>query len=357
MAISLALLFGGKSAEHEVSVRSARNIYTALDKDKYAITLIGIDRKGRWYHIAPNDFLEDTFTVVSRGRRLATVPGESRFIYLDEKSTFPHIDVVFPITHGPNGEDGTLQGLLRQIGLPFVGPDVMGSAVSMDKDMCKRVLREAGIQVAQGYVFHLHEKDAIDYMAVVNRLGSPVFVKPANMGSSVGVAKAENAEEFYAAIQKAFEFDRKILVEEMLVGRELECAVMGNATPETTSVGEVGMAEGFYDYESKYVSDDAATISIPAPGISAPTHAKLLMVARQAFQVCGCEGLTRVDMFLCEGDEVYVNELNTLPGFTNISMYPKLWEHTGTGYADLLDHLVELALERATEIAGLKAAF
>lgn len=349
---SLALVFGGQSPEHEVSIRSARNIFDAIPTEKYDVVLIGVDKVGAWNHIAEEELRRKDLDLKKAGKPLAVVPGakEKQIIYLStENGTFPQVDVVFPITHGPYGEDGTLQGIFMHLDLPFVGPGVLGSSAAMDKDVCKRLLRDADLKVAEYVCFQYYEKDAIDYIGVVNKLGLPLFIKPANMGSSVGVKKAESKAEFAAAIQEAFRYDHKVIVEEAIVGRELECAVMGNAVVETSHVGEVAVdpeAAGLYDYESKYISATAAETLIPAPNIDDQTLAKLLLVAKNSYRVVGCEGMTRVDMFLTEEGHVYVNELNTLPGFTSISMYPKLWEHAGTSYSDLIDHLIQLALER-----------
>jgi D-alanine-D-alanine ligase len=346
--ITLALVFGGQSPEHEVSVMSAKNIFAAIDQNKYEVVLIGIDRQGRWFDLPPEAFDQKPLDIPDLGRQLILVPGarEQQIRYLEGRGRFPQVEVVFPITHGPYGEDGTLQGLFRHLSLPFVGPDVMASAVSMDKDLCKRVLREADLLVADYRCFHYYEKDAIDYAAVVNQLGLPLFIKPANMGSSVGVSKATDRDSFYGALEEAFRYDHKVIVEEAMVGRELECAVLGNGQVGTSGVGEVKMASAdFYSYASKY-ENHGAQVLIPVPGIDDQLLAKLMLVARNAYQAVGCEGMARVDMFLCEDDSVYVNEINTLPGFTNISMYPKLWEEAGTNYPELINALIELALER-----------
>ncbi|TAE54342.1 MAG: D-alanine--D-alanine ligase [Bacteroidetes bacterium] len=354
---TVALLFGGQSPEHEVSIRSARNIYAAIDKSRYQVVLVGIDKAGRWFHLSESELLNPELLVVNGRRQLGLIPGARRnqIVYLDGEGHFPQIEVVFPITHGPYGEDGTLQGILRHLSLPFVGPDVLGSAACMDKDVTKRLLREADLLVAPYLCFHYFEKEAIDYAGVVNQLGTPLFIKPANMGSSVGVRKVENKAEFDAAIAEAFRYDHKILIEEMILGREVECAVMGNAIPEATTVGEVVMEEtGFYDYESKYVSATAARTDIPALGLDEEMLNKLMLVARQAYRTLGCEGLSRVDMFVCEDGKVYINEINTLPGFTQISMYPKLWAAADVSYPELLDRLIQFAIERGEREARLE---
>ncbi len=345
--LSLGLIFGGRSPEHEVSLISAKNIFAALDPGKYQVTPIFVDYEGRWFRVSAEALAAGTpGQDATEANRLLLWPGEGTGAIRKVSGEVLGLEAIFPIIHGPNGEDGSLQGLLRQIRLPFVGPDVLGSSACMDKDVTKRLLRDAGLLVADFLTFYKKEKDAIDFHSVVNTLGSPVFVKPANMGSSVGVKKATNAAEFQEAIADAFRFDHKLLVESLIVGRELECAVMGNEIAEASGIGEVKMGPGFYDYESKYLSADAAQVLIPAPGLDEEILLKLRMVASQAYQVLGCEGMSRVDMFLTEAGEVFINEINTLPGFTSISMYPKLWMQEGMAYAELLDHLILLAQQR-----------
>ena len=355
--LSLALLFGGKSPEHEVSFRSAKNIYKALDSSTYEITLIGVSYEGGWYKIPESEFLQlDRLHVGNPYEQLALLPGADgpQLYGIREGKPLPTLDVVFPIIHGTNGEDGTLQGLLQQLEIPYVGPDVCGSAVAMDKDVAKRLLHQADLLVAKGSCFDSTARESLDYVALQNQLGSPLFVKPANMGSSIGVSKVETAGEFEKAVELAFKYDKKIIVEEAIIGRELECAVMGNEIPETTRVGEVVMDQGFYDYEAKYIHETVAKVQIPAEDLSDELLSKLILVARSAYKVLCCEGMARVDMFLCEDGSVYVNEVNTLPGFTSISMYPKLWEDAGLSYPHLLDHLVQLALERGKRDQALK---
>ncbi len=357
---SLALLFGGRSPEHEISIRSARNILRAIDRTRFEVVVIGLDPQGRFWHLPEAALAESDKTPIvwTEGKALALVPGRAAepFVYLDGGGQVPPVEVAFPITHGPYGEDGSLQGVLRQVGLPFVGPDVLGSAVCMDKDVAKRLLLQADLLTAAFRCFQYHEREAIDFMAVANELGLPLFIKPANMGSSVGVQKVESKAAFDAAIAEAFRYDSKVIVEEFMQGRELECAVLGNGILATTSVGEVGMASGFYTYDAKYQSPDAAQVLIPAPNLDDETLAKLILVAKNAYQALACEGMARVDMFLTEEGAVYVNEINTLPGFTDISMYPQLWEHAGTRYSDLITALVDLALERGARDRGLARA-
>jgi D-alanine-D-alanine ligase len=343
----IGLIFGGKSPEHEVSIISARNIYNAIDKDKFEVTLIGISTSGKWF-LENADNLQDENCVVGKNNiQLAVVFGNEyqKLMRLDNQQYLDDLKAVFPITHGPNGEDGTLQGIFLQMDIPFVGPSVLGSAVAMDKDFTKRILRDAGIGHAKGITFYKHEMDSISYTTTEKELGNILFVKPCNMGSSVGVSKATNETEFYAALKEAFKFDTKVLVEQAVVGRELECAVLGNELIETSTVGEIVMEKGFYDFENKYKNDNAK-IYIPANNISDVQLSKIKETARKAYQVLALEGLSRVDVFLTDNDEVIINEPNTLPGFTSISMYPKLWEHSGLTYPDLIEKLIHLAIER-----------
>ncbi|MEL6133410.1 MAG: D-alanine--D-alanine ligase family protein [Bacteroidota bacterium] len=351
----LALLFGGASPEHEISIRSAKNIFEAIPHDLYEVTLIGISPSGKWYHIEDPQFFQSEKSIQDAGQALGLVPGaDHHFFYLENGQEGPTVDVVFPITHGPNGEDGTLQGILRHLNLPFVGPDVLGSAVAMDKDVAKRLLRDADLKVAEGLTFYYYEKDSIDFFAVANQLGLPIFIKPANMGSSVGVAKAANKEAFDQAIQHAFQFDHKIIIEEAIIGREVECAVMGNGTLATTTVGEIRMGTGFYDYDAKYENEVDAQLDIPAQNLDDELLAKLTLVARHAYRALNCEGMSRVDMFLTAEGAVYVNEINTLPGFTSISMYPALWANAGMSYSELIHELIQLAIERGERTQQLQ---
>jgi D-alanine-D-alanine ligase len=348
---NIALLCGGKSPEHEISVRSAKNILGAIDRQKFQVQLIGVDRQGQWRLLEESALTEEVPQV---GIPLAIIPGMNpgQIIRLDNHQPIEQPEAIFLIMHGPQGEDGTIQGLLRILDFPFVGPDVLGSAVAMDKDLAKRVLREAGLKVARGQVFHAHEKANIHYGELSNRFGRPIFVKPANMGSSVGVHKVTSADELTAAVRDAFLYDTKILIEEMIVGRELECAVLGNENPRTTAVGEVITAEE-YSYEAKYISQTAAQIQIPAK-VSEEELTRMRSVAKQAYQALCCEGLSRVDMFLTEDGVVYVNEVNTLPGFTSISMYPKLWAADGIDYPTLIEELIQLAINRYQKQKALK---
>lgn len=336
---NILVLCGGQSPEHVISVRSARNILNAMDRSKYEVTLIGISQKGEWRLITMEDMGDE---ITTQGRGVTIQPGADECFICDGKS-LGVFDAVFPILHGPNGEDGTIQGLLRLLKLPFVGPDVLGSAVSMDKDVTKRLLRDSGMKVAD-WMLVQKSNQIPTYQEVSEKLGSVVFVKPANMGSSVGVHRVTNESEWMAAIKDALSYDRKVLAERGINGRELECAVLGNETPQATGVGEVQSGD-FYSYEEKYTSASHAEIVIPAK-IEDKHVPQLKETAIKAYQLLDCEGMARVDMFLTEHGEIYVNEVNTIPGFTNISMYPKLWDEAGLDYSHLIDRLIDLAIER-----------
>jgi D-alanine-D-alanine ligase len=315
MKLRVAVIYGGRSGEHEVSVRSARAIMDAMDPDKYERIEYFIDQQGRW---APGPILPE--------------PGAQ-----------PDIDVVFPVLHGTFGEDGTVQGLLELAELPYVGAGVLGSAVSMDKEMMKRVCAERMLPVVD-YVIAVRGQANLDEICA--RLPFPMFVKPANLGSSVGISKAHNREELAAALAFAEQYDRKVIVERAILGRELECSVLGNEAPLASLPCEILPSREFYDYDDKYLLDQART-QVPADLPAAKTD-ELRRLAVECYRAVECEGMGRVD-FLLEAatDKLYINEINTIPGFTSISMYPKMWEHSGIGFAALIDQLLELALDRA----------
>lgn len=347
-----AILFGGKSAEHEISLISAMNIIKALDRAKYEPMLIGISKSGEWYlqdesvfqALDPNP---KTIALPDLSRPIGVIPGENapHLLDLNSREALPEPDVAFPILHGPYGEDGTIQGLLRHLNWAFVGPDVVGSAVAMDKDVAKRLMTQAGIPNAPFLAYRKHERDSIRYEEVCKSLKLPLFIKPANMGSSVGISKVTDAAGFDEALDLAFRFDLKIVIEEGLVGREIECAVLGNANPRGSAIGEIVPEDGFYDYESKYIDDKGATLLLPAPDMDAETVKRVQEMAVKTYEVLECRGLARVDFFLAPDGELFVNEANTLPGFTKISMYPSLWGISGIDYPSLIDQLLQLALE------------
>ncbi len=324
--IRLGVIFGGKSAEHDISILSAKSIMRAINKEKYHIVPIRISKTGKWSRAEKRiDFMA--------GQK----PGR---LLLDD------LDVIFPVLHGPLGEDGTIQGLFKLTNLPFVGADVLGSAVAMDKDVAKRLLQASGLPTARYRAFR--RPDMIDFAAITKELGVPLFVKPANLGSSVGVSKVKNEAELAAAVALAFRHDQKILIEETVVGRELECAVLGNETLIASLPGEIIVKTApFYNYEAKYINENSAALGIPAELPNALTK-KVQQLAIKAVQALCIEGMARVDFFLRGENDVIVNEVNTIPGFTKISMYPKLWAASGLPYPRLIDRLIELALARFT---------
>ncbi|MDR0551574.1 MAG: D-alanine--D-alanine ligase [Spirochaetaceae bacterium] len=367
--LNVGIIFGGKSAEHEVSIQSALSVYDAIDRSKYEPYLIGIDKTGKWYfdggavqqfilnrgdpaHIKLN-YKSGLAALVPEGAGTLysldahDVQGASGAAETSVSKLKLHLDVIFPVLHGPNGEDGTVQGLLKLAGIPFVGPGVLASAVGMDKDVTKRLLRDAGIPVARWVTLKRNEK-RISFNEAKAALGSPLFIKPANMGSSVGVNKAHNEKEYDTFLTEAFLFDTKVLIEEAVTAREIECAVLGNGNcgePMASIPGEIVPTHEFYSYDAKYLDENGAVLKIPAELTDAKCK-EAQALAVQTFNTLCCEGLSRVDMFLCPDGKLLVNEINTMPGFTKISMYPKLWEASGIPYPALIDKLICLAIER-----------
>ena len=358
--IRIGLIMGGRSAEHEVSLRSARSVMGAIDRDKYDVTLIGITQEGKW--IAGPDPLAalsggDLSATRAAGAALLGEPGKRELLAITPEgrgstlSAITELDVVFPLLHGPYGEDGTVQGLLELADLPYVGSGVLASAVAMDKAVCKQLLRAHGLPVTDWQLVTRSaiERDAEAVAAdAAERYDYPIFTKPANLGSSVGVVKAHDGAELVEALRTSARYDRRVLVEPGINARELEVSVLGNDAPEASVVGEVVPSREFYDYAAKYIDGDSALI-IPAD-IPAETAEQARAHAVSAFRAIDGAGLARVD-FLYDRDsgDLYINEINTLPGFTDISMYPKLWEASGLSYADLITKLIELALERQGE--------
>jgi D-alanine-D-alanine ligase len=348
--IRVGILFGGKSAEHEVSLQSAKNVADAIDRDKYDVSLIGIDKTGRWLLPDQSRYLlnetDPKLIALNRAneRSVALVPQSGgELTDLSAGDVRSAVDVIFPILHGPFGEDGTVQGLLKLAGVPFVGAGVLGSAVGMDKDVSKRLLRDAGLPIARFTV--LRDGDEIDFDRICADLGLPFFIKPANLGSSVGVHKVSDRSGFEEAIADAFGFDTKIIAEEFVDGRELECSVLGNRDPIASVVGEIVSNHDFYSYEAKYIDEQGAALEVPAK-LPEETSERLRALSIEAFEALACEGMARVDFFLKRDGSILINEINTIPGFTKISMYPRLWGASGLSYKDLIDRLIGLAIER-----------
>lgn len=356
--IRVAVLFGGKSAEHEVSIQSAKNVVESLDKNKYDVVLIGIDKKGNWHVCPPQFLLESSFTyqqslpakhevsfvTKSDGNNLIAVSGEEHI---------GAIDVVFPVLHGPYGEDGSMQGLLKLANVPFVGSAVLGSAVGMDKDVMKRLLKGAGLPVADFLVFRKGEK--INFTDIKNKLDLPFFVKPANLGSSIGVNKIKDKKQFEHAIKEAFLYDNKIIVEQYITCREFECSVLGNTNLRTSIVGEVISTHEFYDYDAKYLDENGAKLQIPA-NLDGKKMNEVQELSLKAFKALCLDGMARIDFFMREDGKLFINEANTIPGFTNISMYPKLWKASGMSYEELVDTLIQLAIEKFEDQQKLKTS-
>jgi D-alanine-D-alanine ligase len=322
LKLKVAVLYGGRSGEHEISVRSAESILKGLASDRYEVQKFFISKEGQW---TPH-------TIVP------------------EPKANPGIDVVFPVLHGTFGEDGTVQGLLELADLAYVGPGVLASAAAMDKDVTKRLLSEAGLPVVESVcVFNAK----VEIPAIEHKLAYPLFVKPANLGSSVGISKAKDRPELEAAIHLAAQYDRKILVERTIHGQEIECAVIGNDSPTASIPCEILPSRDFYDYDDKYLLDKSE-VRIP-PALAEDVIQHIREVAVLAYRALQCEGMARVD-FLVEATskKIFINEINTIPGFTSISMYPKMWEHSGLPFPRLLDRLIELALSRHAARKALK---
>ena len=359
--IRVAVLFGGRSAEHEVSLQSAGNVIDVIDREKYETVLIGIDRNGAWFLNDESMSLLNSdnprLIALNKGNDpVSLIPGDKTGVLmnLDTPSSITAVDVVFPVLHGPYGEDGSIQGLAKLANVPCVGSDILGSAIGMDKDVSKRLLRDAGIPIANHICIRRNGVNDELFRRVKRVLGFPVYVKPANMGSSVGVVKVSELAELSAAIDTALQYDTRVLLEQAIVGREIECAVLGNDEPIASIVGEIGTTDGFYSYEKKYIDENAATLTIPA-SLEKSTLQRVQNIAIAAFKTLEARGMARVDMFLTENGEVYINEINTIPGFTAISMYPKLWQASGVSYTELIDRLIQLALEEHEAKNALKS--
>ena len=355
--IRIGVLYGGRSGEHDVSLCSAASVVAALDRNKYHVTAIGIDRDGRWYvqdkpQIVPDKGFGRKMALKKSGTWLVNHFEQKNKLHLYDiknKNKEVIVDVVIPVLHGTFGEDGTLQGLLELAMVPYVGADVIGSAVGMDKDVAKRLLNEAGIPVVPSVTVskqQWQDNTKIISKIALAKLGLPVFVKPVCAGSSVGVKKVKKKELLAKAMNFAFQFDTRVMIEKAVDCREIECAVLGNETPAASVLGEIIPHHEFYSYEAKYLDPEGAALKIPAQ-VKASLADKIRETALEGYMALGCSSMARVDFFLDKKtNKFYLNEINTLPGFTSISMYPKLWEATGLKYTELLDKLIALALDR-----------
>ena len=354
--LSLLVLFGGESSEHEVSCISAASVLDHINSEKYNIHTIGITKEGNWFltgspavHISDGSWVDD-----KDNRRAFIVPDKSVKGIMAETAdgSFEeiHVDVVFPVLHGKNGEDGTMQGLLQIAGIPFVGADTTASAASMDKAITKAMIEQAGsVRQANSWVlyrkiYETNPEHEIHHIIDHFEEMFPLFVKPANAGSSVGISKVKTAEELPAALDVAFAEDDKVVIEEGIIGREIEVAVLGNKNPKASCIGEIFAANEFYDYNAKYENEKSETAVVR--DLKPEKEQEIRDTAIKVYEIMGCRGLSRVDFFLKESGRVIFNEINTIPGFTHISMYPKLWEESGLPYDELIDELIRLALER-----------
>ncbi|MGE5629614.1 MAG: D-alanine--D-alanine ligase family protein [Caulobacteraceae bacterium] len=351
--LNVAVIFGGKSGEHEVSLMSVTNVINAMDKEKYNIYMIGITKQGRWmtYKGDVEKIVDGSWEKEAEGlSRDETI--DLLFSGLFSGAGNTKIDVAFPVLHGPNGEDGTIQGLFEMLDIPYVSCGVLSSALGMDKAFSKQLFRNAGLPVGE-YDVLLKDDMKKDMDSAVSRVELkftyPVFIKPVNMGSSVGITKAHNREELIRGLNEACKYDRKVLIEENINCREYECAVLGNNDPVASGVGEIVPSREFYDYEAKYFDDGKSIIIIPAE-LDENKVKEIRSIAVKAYKALDCCGMSRVDFFMDKNTgKIYINELNTIPGFTKISMYPKLWDAAGISYSKLIDRLIELALERYKE--------
>ncbi|KQC12797.1 MAG: hypothetical protein APR63_10120 [Desulfuromonas sp. SDB] len=349
MKKNIALLFGGVSAEHEVSIASTRNVYLSLDKNKFNPFLIGIDFNGYWYIQSESQFMKavQNKKIQDRSNRIVLIPTAKGcgLFSITRRDFMDYINCVFPVLHGPYGEDGSMQGYLKILNIPFVGAGVLASAMAMDKEVTKRLFQQEGIPQAD-YLCFTDKKKCMDQFDLVrNKLGLPIFVKPCNLGSSVAVNKVEHKEQYKNAVEEAFSYDRKIILEKYIQGREIECSVLGNADPLTSVPGEVIPQHKFYSYQAKYIDEKGAKFNIPVK-LDGSLIEHIQSMAVRVYILLNCEGMARIDFFLTPDNQVLVNEVNTIPGFTGISMYPKLWETQGLSNRELVTRLIELAEER-----------
>jgi D-alanine-D-alanine ligase len=348
--VQLSVLCGGQSTEHEVSIRSARNVVAALDPKKYDAMVIGIDHQGGWHRIEnTKEFLVATDAHL---KSLTTEPitvmmGERKTPWLSLRTPGQRyaVDCVFPVLHGTNGEDGTLQGLLDLLNLPYVGSDTQSSAICMEKDIIKQLLRAAHLPTADWHTLCASDDRHGLYQKLAATFGAKMFIKPVSLGSSVGVTPVSDANQFEQAVTAAFRLDDRLIVEPRLYGREIECAVLGNESPRASLPGEIVPHHDFYSYEAKYLDPNGASTEAPAK-LSPEMTVQIQQTAIAAFKAAYCAGMARVDFFLVDDKKIYINEINTIPGFTNISMYPKMWQVSGLSYRELLDQLIQLAMAR-----------
>lgn len=348
---NVGILFGGRSVEHDVSIISAKNIAKYIDPKAFDVTLIGIDKSGDWF------LCTEVSKNISIGKPLQLQLKGSNPTFSTSEGEF-YLDVVFPVLHGTDGEDGSIQGLLKTVNIPNVGSDTLGSAVAMDKLTTKRVLENSGLPIAKFLTYTKSEENLVSYQEITTTLGLPFIIKPANLGSSVGVFKISEEEGFKDKLNTLFSFDNVALIEEFIEGRELECAILGNENPIASPPGEIILKGDydFYSFEAKYVDGNAVELVIPA-NVEAKLEHKIKELSIQSYKAASCKDLARIDLFLKTDGKIIINEINTIPGFTNISMYPKLIGLLGIKYTDLITQLVEMAIKRHTQLDTVKTNF
>ena len=339
---TVLLIYGGKSVEHEISIRSAKNVYENIDKNLFKVVLAGIDKTGLWY------LHQTVSTDISQGIPIAPLPVSvvPEIMNLADHSRIRY-DIVFPVLHGTDGEDGAVQGIFKAFNVPLVGCSVLGSAVAMDKIVSKKLLKESGVPVADYFYFTSGEKDAFSFEKIVEKIGLPFMVKAGALGSSVGISKVSSIEEYETALRDSFLYGNQVLVEQFVKGRELECGVIGNEHPEATLPGEIILKKNydFYNYQAKYQDEDAIDIVIPAD-TSEKIAKEIQKCCVMAYQALNCNDYARVDLFLTDDNKIIINEINTIPGFTNVSMFPMLWKNMGLVYGDLITKLLQMAWKR-----------
>jgi len=338
----VAILYGGRSVEHAVSVNSARNIYEYIDKRHFEPIPIGISKQGQWY------LTSGVSKAITKGEPLGMVlnPSSPSFIILSNGDRLK-ADMIFPVLHGTDGEDGSIQGLIKAMDLPMVGTGVLGSSLSMNKIVAKRLLKEAGLPVTNFLTYRYDQKEKIKFSSISKKLGLPFMIKSASLGSSVGVTKVNTRKDFKLAIEEAFRYDDEMLAEEFISGREIECAILGNYPPEASYPGEIVLNKKyeFYTFDAKYVDPEAVRIDVPAK-LPKKIAEKIRTVSVQAYEALHCEDFSRIDLFLDKQGNIYINEINTIPGFTNSSMYPMMWKERGLSFSDLITRLLNLGQER-----------
>lgn len=348
----VAILYGGRSVEHGVSINSARNIAEYIDKTKFEPVFIGISNAGAWY------LTTSVSREIESGEPVNFSLVPSRAGWITAGGIPVTAEVIFPVLHGTDGEDGSIQGLLQAVSLPMVGTGVLGSAVSMNKLIAKQLLSQAGLPVARFLALSFAEKNKISFEDVQSALGLPFMVKSASLGSSVGVSKVKGKMDFDLALDEAFRYDDQVLFEEFISGREIECAILGNNPPEASLPGEIVISSKyeFYSFDAKYVDGEAVTIEVPAK-LEPEVSGKIRELSLKAFTTLACEDFARVDLFLQRDGKVFVNEINTIPGFTNSSMFPMMWRERGFSFTALITRLIELAQERHTRLGRAQRSF